>query len=579
MKTRIIIAMMIMAIIQISSVKTFAELKTVCDKYKDMGGGYSTSVTSVICNQSDHSHTITLLVQHTGCSGSGCPAISSYAIQATPGTYSNVTVSILYGGMNFTNINMGPTLNGETFSGFRIEGISGIGDGNVGVFNVTYTLTGPLQDQQVAAHGNDMVFPASFQAQDFHSVMSCYQTDCSGGGLTGPTANNDSTGTPKNSSVTFNVLANDIQGSGAIVPSSVSFIAGTEPAESTVGLFIADHITGTVTFTPVTNYTGPATIFYQVCDVNSLCSSAKISVFVSNGGGCPGDQDCDGCTDDVDDYPNDPTRCFNNPFPATGNGTLAFEDLWPSMGDYDFNDVVVDYHFNTVTNSSNKVVEIFGKFILKASGAIFHNGFGFQIPTNGVDPTTMTVTGCHLNHNIVTLDSHGLESGQSKPTIMVFDDFFDLMPWAGGGGGVNSDPNAPYVTPDTILIHITFSSPLYLMSQINIENFNPFIITNQRRGYEVHLPDYPPTDLADQSVLGTFEDRSNPSTGKYYLTENNLPWAINIYENFAYPKATIDIINAYNHFVEWATSGGVVYPDWYMDKPGYRNNSNIYMHP
>jgi LruC domain-containing protein len=153
------------------------------------------------------------------------------------------------------------------------------------------------------------------------------------------------------------------------------------------------------------------------------------------------------------------------------------------------------------------------------------------------------------------------------------------MPWAGGGGGVNSDPNAPYVTPDTILIHITFSSPLYLMSQINIENFNPFIITNQRRGYEVHLPDYPPTDLADQSVLGTFEDRSNPSTGKYYLTENNLPWAINIYENFAYPKATIDIINAYNHFVEWATSGGVVYPDWYMDKPGYRNNSNIYMHP
>jgi len=123
--------------------------------------------------------------------------------------------------------------------------------------------------------------------------------------------------------------------------------------------------------------------------------------------------------------------------------------------------------------------------------------------------------------------------------------------------GVNSDPNAPYVTPDTILIHITFSSPLYLMSQINIENFNPFIITNQRRGYEVHLPDYPPTDLVDQSVLGTFEDRSNPSTGKYYLTEITFHGRL-ILRNFAYPKATIDIINAYNHFVEWATSGGVV---------------------
>jgi LruC domain-containing protein len=574
-----IITTIIIAILSFSSVNTFADLKTVCDNYKTMGGGYSSSITSVVCNQPDHSHTITLMVQHTGCSGSGCPAISSYAVQAAPGTYSNVTVSILYGGINFTNINMGPALNGETFDGFRIEGISGIGNGNVGVFTVTYNLTGPLQAQQVAAHANDSVFTASFLALDFQNVMSCYQTNCSGGGLIGPTANNDSAATPKNSPVTIDVLANDVQGSGALVPSSVSFISGTEPNAATVGVFSINHVNGAVTFTPDTNYTGPATIYYQVCDVNSLCSSAKISVNVNSGSGCPGDQDCDGCPDDVDDYPNDPTRCFNNPFPASGNGTLAFEDLWPSRGDYDFNDVVLDYHFTTVTNSSNKVVEIFGKFILKASGSFFHNGFGFQIPTNGVDPSTMTVTGYHLQHNLVTLNSHGLENGQSKPTIIVFDDFFDLMPWAGGGAGVNTDPGASYVTPDTILIHITFSSPLYLMSQTNIENFNPFIITDQRRGYEIHLPDYPPTNLADQSVFGTFEDRSNPSAGKYYKTENNLPWAINIYESFAYTKSGIDIIDAYNHFVDWASSGGTLYPDWYQDKPGYRNASNIYMHP
>jgi hypothetical protein len=32
-------------------------------------------------------------------------------------------------------------------------------------------------------------------------------------------------------------------------------------------------------------------------------------------------------------------------------GTLAYEDLWPSKGDYDFNDLVVDYDFNIVKNN------------------------------------------------------------------------------------------------------------------------------------------------------------------------------------------------------------------------------------
>ncbi len=29
-------------------------------------------------------------------------------------------------------------------------------------------------------------------------------------------------------------------------------------------------------------------------------------------------------------------------------GTLAYEDLWPGKGDYDFNDLVVDYDFDIV---------------------------------------------------------------------------------------------------------------------------------------------------------------------------------------------------------------------------------------
>jgi len=654
----------------------YADIKTVCDIYKSNGGGYSTTLTSVICNNTDHSHTITLRVEQNGCSGPSCPAITHFSVQAAAGTYSNIVVNILYGGMTFTGINAGPVLSDDPWNGFSIEGISGIGNGVAGVFTITYKLTGPFQNEQVSARAGALLQLASFTSAEFQTVMTCYSTDCNG--LVGPTANNDNATTPQNTPVNITVLANDVAGSGALVPSTVAFIPGTQPNPATVGIFTVNPVSGLVTFTPVasftgvttiqykvcdvntlcstatitvtvtavvlqppiavndnastalntpvnisillndipgsgalvpssvtfvpgtapplssgvftknssgivtftpaTGFTGTATIHYTVCDVNSLCASAIITVIVSGGGGCPGDLDCDGCTDNVDDYPLDPTRCFNNYYPASGFGTLAYEDLWPSKGDYDMNDVVVDYRFNTITDHNNMVVEIYGTFILKASGAYFQNGFGFQIPTNNVDPATMTVTGYHLSHSFVSLNSHGLENGQTKPTIIVFDDFFSLMPNPGCGIGINTTPGCAYIVPDTIRVHITFSSPTYMMSQTNIENFNPFIFVGLDRTHEVHLPDYVPTSLANPGFFGTYDDNTIPASNKYYKTINNLPWAINIYESFAYPKEKVDIINTYNHFVDWVTSGGLLYQDWYMDKPGYRNTSNIYTH-
>lgn len=80
------------------------------------------------------------------------------------------------------------------------------------------------------------------------------------------------------------------------------------------------------------------------------------------------DADNDGIADNDEDYPNDQFRAFNNWFPALGLGTLLFEDLWPNIGDYDLNDLVVDYRFNTVTDALAEVVEIKYTFIVRAVG-------------------------------------------------------------------------------------------------------------------------------------------------------------------------------------------------------------------
>jgi LruC domain-containing protein len=102
------------------------------------------------------------------------------------------------------------------------------------------------------------------------------------------------------------------------------------------------------------------------------------------------------------------------------------------------------------------------------------------------------------------------------------------------------------------------------------------LIVNQTRGHEVHLPNYVPTDLVDPTLFGLDDDVSDPTGGVYYKTANNLPWAINIYEQFDYPVEKQDIINVHLKFADWATSGGSAFSDWYKDEPGYRNESLIY---
>ncbi len=291
------------------------------------------------------------------------------------------------------------------------------------------------------------------------------------------------------------------------------------------------------------------------------------------------DTDGDGVADGDDDYPSDPDRAFDNYFPAAGYGSLAFEDLWPGKGDYDFNDVVVDYRFHTVTNASNSVVEIFATFPVKASGAYLHNGFGFNLPdASGAftgNPWKLTVTGYDIQEGYVTLNAYGHEDGQTKPTIIVFDDIFNLLPHPGLGLGVNTEEGAPQVAYDTVVITM---EPTGVFSQANfsLTTWNPFIMVDQTRGHEVHLPDYPPTDLVDESYFGMWEDDSDPLTDRYYKTASNLPWAIDIPSEFEWPIEKQEITGAYLHFAEWAESGGTSYDDWYEDDAGYRDDSKIY---
>ncbi|MDB5278299.1 MAG: LruC protein [Ferruginibacter sp.] len=200
----------------------------------------------------------------------------------------------------------------------------------------------------------------------------------------------------------------------------------------------------------------------------------------------PVDTDHDGVNDVYDDFPTDPTRAYLNYYPSAATmGTVAFEDYWPFSGDYDMNDLVVDYRYAVVSNAINKVVEMKAKYGLKAAGASYKNGFGIEFPF--APSLVSSVTGSLVSSNhVVTLGSNGCETGQSKAVIIPFDDAAAAMNTT---GLFNTYTGGQYFTRDTISMNIGFTRAL-TQTELGTAPFNPFIIINGVRGREAHLAGY-----------------------------------------------------------------------------------------
>jgi|GEM_PF-3126131 len=282
------------------------------------------------------------------------------------------------------------------------------------------------------------------------------------------------------------------------------------------------------------------------------------------------DSDGDGVPDDDDEFPNDSTKAFISYSPAKDTyATLGFEDNWPEKGDYDFNDLVIDYTFKMISNADNEVVEMECDFVLQAAGAAFQNGFGFQMPFNPSD--IASVTGSAFTDGYISTEANGVESNQSKATVIVFDNASNQL----GGAIVNTDPAVASVPPKQIVLTVTMAQPIPI-SQFS-PPFNPFLIVNKERGREVHLPGDLPTDLADLTLFGTGADRSNLNSGSTYRTQNNLPWALNVNEKWEYPTERTDIVNAHLKFPDWVQSSGVSFQQWYKNLDGYRASGKVYI--
>ena len=300
---------------------------------------------------------------------------------------------------------------------------------------------------------------------------------------------------------------------------------------------------------------------YQYPNPNGDSRSAKFAYQTVNGDKYAIISFEDACNDeDYDDviFALKPVNAFK-PLPEIDServvteGVYAFEDLWPAQGDYDMNDVVVDFKHERELTRNNTTEDI-----------------------KNVRQTFYLTT----YQNYVTLTS-GLAlklNTKKKPTSIVMkkiasgsDDDVEVT--------FENDGSIYYLTNDvkaelgtTYILELAYKDGATNKELASVE---PFIFrkeTNDQE-WEVHIPYEAPSPKMDFSYFGTGDDASKVNDDIYFVRSGNYPFAfylsgvsIDAFKSTILLRANESkkIDNLYPDFLDWSTSKGVEKKQWYL---------------
>ena len=260
--------------------------------------------------------------------------------------------------------------------------------------------------------------------------------------------------------------------------------------------------------------------------------------------------------------------------------TLAFEDNWPLVGDYDMNDLVVHYRLSSYDVEGTLMrVKIEGEIV--AIGASYHNGFAFRLP--GLLRSEVDTNRLVFKINGVVQSVLPLEEGKGEAIFIIADDLWDF---------VTSGETCKYYRTEAGCgsnVQMTFSLEIPMEANVSKDNvadfpYDPFIFSSagQERNYvfgeapgrrfEVHLKNQAPTEAFQSNFLGRGDDASDADNGEYFINANGMPWAINIPYEWQHPVEYMDVKYAYPDFHSFVTSSGALNVDWFTVEKSNTNN-------
>ena len=298
---------------------------------------------------------------------------------------------------------------------------------------------------------------------------------------------------------------------------------------------------------------------------------------------------------------------------TTNHRTYAFEDIWPTGGDYDMNDVVIDHHHRmTIKRDGNGrtdddwITSIEDDFtaIQPKGSATYQDAFGIQIPKTrlqnreGINDTEIKARPSMQNifdgmNSTYALKVQKEENGTMRTLtedeyILEEDDDNDIITLI-----LFTDARDENVRYNKYTVTRVFDTPfangttngnvLHIdntqLEQGGINVLNPFIISQYDKNsddgrIEIHLPLHKPT--AKGLKLNDTSDPANYYVGKY--NGQHYPFAISLPKSaFNYPWGQhfanisgegIEMKDAYPKYSEWVKKPTTDNADWYRYPEG-----------
>lgn len=220
------------------------------------------------------------------------------------------------------------------------------------------------------------------------------------------------------------------------------------------------------------------------------------------------------------------------------NGTLMFEDMYPQLGDYDFNDLVARYNLRILYKYSR------GKYYahkmcisvqIRAVGGIYKYEPYIRLTKVKADNIIIETT----EKNVKSI------KGPNGEAIISY-----KSPTPPSGYKYYNTEKNEMTKPDKFKeIWITFKNPIEYEDVMD-KNYNiDMYIAKENHKQEIHLKGYEP-------VYDQHQD---------YADKNNFVWGIRTWGIFDHAIEGKNFLKAYPQFKGWVTSGGKEYKRWWEE--------------
>lgn len=278
----------------------------------------------------------------------------------------------------------------------------------------------------------------------------------------------------------------------------------------------------------------------------------------------PGDPDGDLITGANDHFPQDPTRAFVVRVPPTGHRVVGFEDRYPWIGDADYNDAVLAWSAEQITDAQGRIKNIEMTVHLVARGATYEHALGVHLPglPSGVQGTyslERVLSGDEpMGAELVEKSIAAFISEDSRRVPLFPSTSLALPPTPGNlltntfSGGIDRGAASARFS-------LAFDVPIS-PEILGSAPYDLYLSVDHTDGpWDIHFPGY----AGFPERPGYLPDETGPGS---YLDESGNPWVIEIPQDWRFPLEQVAIWNAYPEFLAWTSSEGQVSAAWY-DSP------------